>query len=68
MKDQWSFRNQTPHLIVFLFHHSGPHCYIGSLGGALSSLGWRVKFTGVLSSACAEPTGFMHLEGPKIGS
>lgn len=42
--------------------------HVGSLGGARSSLGWSVKFTGVLSSACAEPTGFMHLEGPKIGS
>lgn len=28
MKDQWSFKNQTPHLIVFLFHHSGPQSYM----------------------------------------
>lgn len=48
------------------FRASGLH--VGSLGGALSSLGWSVKFTGVLSSAYGEPTGFMHLEGPKIGS
>lgn len=69
--------NERP--MVFQVSDTSFHCFpissfrvsrqhVGSLWEALSSNGWRVKFTGVVNSACAKPTRFMHLEGPKMGS